>query len=108
MRQRMCLWPHLDAEYQQELTGIAEGLKAHGSKLDLWDVVALNGYIELSDYYVPWLDAKQGTSQRRRARGAGQMQRVYCHRVGDQGREDCDRAQQLELLCGRRALDRGL
>ncbi|MGD0346792.1 MAG: C45 family autoproteolytic acyltransferase/hydrolase, partial [Terracidiphilus sp.] len=56
------LWPHLDAEYQQELTGIAEGLKAHGSQLDLWDVVALNGYIELSDYYVPWFDAKQGTT----------------------------------------------
>ena len=54
------LWPHLDAEYQQELTGIAEGLKAHGSALDLWDVVALNGYLELSDYYVPWLDAKEG------------------------------------------------
>ena len=56
------LWPHLDAEYQQELTGIAEGLKAHGSTLDLWDVVALNGYLELSDYYLPWLDAKQGTT----------------------------------------------
>ncbi len=54
------LWPHLDAEYQKELTGIAEGLKAHGSKLDVWDVVALNGYIELSSYYVPWLDAKEG------------------------------------------------
>ena len=54
------LWPHLDAEYQRELTGIAEGLKAQGSNLDLWDVVALNGYIELSDYYVPWLDAKEG------------------------------------------------
>jgi len=56
------LWPHLDAEYRKELTGIAEGLKAHGSQLDLWDVVALNGYLELSDYYVPWLDAKQGTT----------------------------------------------
>jgi hypothetical protein len=53
------LWPHLDPEYQLELNGIAEGLKAQGSKLDLWDVVALNGYIELSDYYVPWLDAKE-------------------------------------------------
>ena len=56
------LWPHLDAEYQQELAGIADGLKAHGSRLDVWDVVALNGYIELSDYYVPWLDAKRGTT----------------------------------------------
>jgi hypothetical protein len=54
------LWPHLDAEYQQELNGIAEGLHAKGSALDLWDIVALNGYIELSDYYLPWLNAKEG------------------------------------------------
>lgn len=61
---RNILWPHLDTEYQQELTGIAEGLKAQGSALDLWDVVALNGYLELSDYYVPWLDAKEGKMAR--------------------------------------------
>ena len=54
------LWPHIDAEYQQELQGIAEGLHAQGSALDLWDVVALNGVIELSDYYVPSLNAKEG------------------------------------------------
>lgn len=57
---RNVLWAHLDAEYQLELTGIAEGLHAQGSALDLWDVVALNGYIELSDYYLPWLNAKEG------------------------------------------------
>jgi hypothetical protein len=56
------LWPHLDAEYQQELTGIAEGLKAQGSQLDLWDVVALNGYIEIADYYIPWFDEQHGTT----------------------------------------------
>jgi hypothetical protein len=65
------LWPHLDAEYQQELAGIAEGLKAHGSQLDLWDVVALNGYIELSDYYVPWLDAKQGKASTEEPKAPG-------------------------------------
>jgi hypothetical protein len=54
------LWPHLDSEYQEELKGIVDGLHAQGSALDLWDVVALNGYIELSDYYVPWLNAKEG------------------------------------------------
>ena len=54
------LWPHLDAEYQEELKGIADGLKVKGSALDLWDIVALNGYIELSDYYIPWLNAKKG------------------------------------------------
>jgi hypothetical protein len=54
------LWPHLDAEYQQELKGIVEGLHAQGAALDLWDIVALNGFIELSDYYIPLLNAKEG------------------------------------------------
>jgi len=54
------LWPHVDPEYQQELKGIADGLQAQGSTLDLWDIVALNGDIELADYYIPWLNAKEG------------------------------------------------
>lgn len=53
--QRM-LWPHIEAEYQQELQGVARGVAAKGIKLDLWDIVALNGAIELSEYYVPWLN----------------------------------------------------
>jgi len=57
---RTILWPHLDSEYQEELKGIAEGLKAQGSKLDLWDIVALNGDIELSEYYLPTLNKKEG------------------------------------------------
>src|SRR5580692_3131039 len=44
------LWPHLEPEYQEELQGIVEGLKAQGSMIDLWDIVALNGDIELSNY----------------------------------------------------------
>jgi len=39
---RDILWPHVPEEYRQELTGIAEGLKARGVALDVWDVVALN------------------------------------------------------------------
>jgi hypothetical protein len=54
------LWPHIEPEYQEELKGIAEGLQAQGSRLDLWDVVALNGEIELGDYYLPTLNAKEG------------------------------------------------
>ena len=53
------LWPHIDTEYQQELQGIAKGLQSKGSKLDLWDVVALNGGIELPQYYLPWLNKRQ-------------------------------------------------
>lgn len=48
------LWPKIDAEYQQELQGIVDGLHARGSTLDINDVVALNAFEELPDYYVPW------------------------------------------------------
>ncbi len=54
------LWPHVDPEYQQELKGIAEGLRANGSSLDMWDVVALNGELELSNYYLPMEKARSG------------------------------------------------
>ena len=30
-----------------------------GVKLDVWDIVALNGSIELPEYYVPWLNKNQ-------------------------------------------------
>jgi len=49
-------WPHISAEYRAELKGIAEGVQARGGKLDLWDIVAMNGFIEISEYYVPWLE----------------------------------------------------
>jgi Phospholipase B len=54
------LWPKIDAEYQQELQGIVDGLRARmGSKLDVDDIVALNAFEELPDYYVPWLNKQQ-------------------------------------------------
>src|SRR5579872_3847402 len=36
------LWPHIDREYQQELQGIADGVKSRGMNLDVYDIVALN------------------------------------------------------------------
>jgi hypothetical protein len=56
---RTMLWPHIDPEYQQELEGIAAGVQSKGVKLDVWDIVALNGGIELPQYYVPWLNKRQ-------------------------------------------------
>lgn len=56
------LWPHTDAEYQQEMQGIADGVKAKGVDADVWDIVALNSMEEVPDYYVPWLDAKEKTA----------------------------------------------
>ena len=49
-------WPHIEPEYQEEIKGIAEGLRAQGSKLDLWDVVALNAELEIGNYYLPTLN----------------------------------------------------
>jgi hypothetical protein len=59
---REMLWPKIDPEYQAELQGIVEGLRARRVNLDLYDVVALNAFMELGDYYVPWLD-KQTSGQ---------------------------------------------
>jgi Phospholipase B len=56
---RQVLWPHIEGEYQQELQGIADGLKARGAAMDVYDVVALNAFEEVPDYYVPWLEAQQ-------------------------------------------------
>ena len=51
------LWPHVEAEYRAELQGIADGAVAHGVKLDVWDVVALNAWLEFP-YFDKW-DSKQ-------------------------------------------------
>ena len=56
---REMLWPHIDAEYQQELQGIADGAKAGGVNVDLYDIVALNAFEEVPDYYVPWLNKRE-------------------------------------------------
>lgn len=59
---REMLWPKIDPEYQQELQGIVEGLRARSeSQLDIDDLVAFNAFEELPDYYVPWLDKQQKT-----------------------------------------------
>jgi len=56
---REMLWPHIDLEYQQELQGIADGVKAHGVDLDVYDIVALNAFEEVPDYYLPWLNQRE-------------------------------------------------
>jgi hypothetical protein len=60
---RQMLWPHIDPEYQQELQGIADGVKAHGVNLDVYDIVALNAFEEVPDYYVPWLNKQQKSAK---------------------------------------------
>jgi hypothetical protein len=53
-------WPRLEKEYQEEIEGIAAGLKARlpDKTYDRNDITALNGWIELAWYYVPYLDDK--------------------------------------------------
>lgn len=52
---RDMMWPRIDKEYREELQGIVDGANAKGVKLDLWDVVALNGAEEW-EYYVKQYD----------------------------------------------------
>ena len=56
---RNMMWPRIDQEYREELQGIADGANAKGVKLDLWDVVALNGAEEW-EYYVKQYDQEHG------------------------------------------------
>ena len=44
------LWPHMEREYQEELKGIVEGLNVKGTAMDIWDVVAMNAFLEMSGY----------------------------------------------------------
>jgi len=53
------MWPHIEPEYRDELKGIAEGAAAHGVKVDVWDVVAMNASMEWS-YYVHEYDKEHG------------------------------------------------
>jgi len=50
-------WPKLDPEYREELTGLADGLKARGYPYTPADMLAHNGWIELDWYYLPTLQA---------------------------------------------------
>ena len=90
---REMLWPHIDAEYQQELQGIADGVKAHGVDLDVYDIVALNAFEEVPDYYVPWLNKREKAGAGAEAEGSGKLQRIHRHRRLHQRSSDRDRAQ---------------
>ena len=66
-------WPRLDPECRDEIEGIAEGLKARlpSTRFDKTDITALNGWIEISGYYIPYLEQKLKTgSGRSRAPGS--------------------------------------
>lgn len=55
------LWHNIPAEYQKELAGIASGVNAKlgEGKIDVKDMVAINSFLEVPDYYVPWLEGQK-------------------------------------------------
>jgi hypothetical protein len=55
---KLGFWDKVDKEYQEEITGIMEGMKDKGKHYDVTDLVVLNANIELSQYYVPMLEEK--------------------------------------------------
>jgi hypothetical protein len=56
---RTMMWPHIEREYREELQGIVDGANVKGVKLDIWDVVALNGALEW-EYYVKQYNKEHG------------------------------------------------
>src|SRR5262249_18906949 len=63
------LWPKMDREYQDEIDGIVAGASAKGVKLDRYDITAMNAFIELSQYYLPWMEIQQGLHASMKAAG---------------------------------------
>ena len=53
-------WPKIEAEYREELQGIADGCNARGVRFDVWDIAALNAWLEWSPYFLEWYDSKHG------------------------------------------------
>jgi len=51
-------WPKIEPEYREEIEGMVEGLAARSKKVDAIDIVAVNGWMELAWYYLPYLADK--------------------------------------------------
>jgi hypothetical protein len=54
-------WKNIPEEYQKELDGIVSGVNAKlpDTKFDRKDIVAMNSILEMSWYYVPWLEGQK-------------------------------------------------
>ena len=57
-------WPKIPEEYQKELIGISAGVNAKlgEGKIDTKDLVAINSFLEMASYYVPWLNEEKNPS----------------------------------------------
>ena len=99
------LWPHIDEEYQQELQGIADGLKARGSSWTCGTWSRSTRWKRSRITTFPMLDKQEKQRQRSRSESARQLQRVCRDGVLDQRPQAGDRAQQLDRQRDRQALD---
>ena len=54
-------WTKATEEYQKEIDGIVSGVNAKlgSGKIDRADIIAMNSILEMSSYYVPWLNKQQ-------------------------------------------------
>jgi hypothetical protein len=52
------IWHNIPQEYREELAGIVSGVntKLGEGRIDIKDMVAINSFLEIPDYYVPWLE----------------------------------------------------
>lgn len=53
-------WENIPEEYQKEIDGIVNGVNARkgAGTIDRQDLIAMNSILEMSWYYVPWLDTQ--------------------------------------------------
>jgi hypothetical protein len=58
------LWSKVPDEYRQEINGIVAGVNAKlgAGKVDTKDLVAINSFLEMPGYYVPWLEGQEKTT----------------------------------------------
>ena len=54
-------WEKMPEEYRLEISGIAEGVNAKlgEGKIDIRDMLAINSFLEMGGYYVPWLESQE-------------------------------------------------
>jgi hypothetical protein len=55
------LWHNIPSEYRAELAGISSGVNARlgEGRIDIKDMVAINSFLEIPDYFVPWLEKQE-------------------------------------------------
>ncbi len=53
-------WNNIPLEYRKEIDGIVKGVNAKSGegKIDRKDIIAMNSILEMSWYYVPWLNSQ--------------------------------------------------